>query len=89
MLAAAPGLVDAVGPHPYLGGRPQALHSAAWNGDMEMARLLVEGGADIAALDEEHRGTPRHWAEVSVTVTNNPKCRAVAAYLAGLEAPSS
>jgi hypothetical protein len=40
----------------------------------------------FAALDEEHRGTPRHWAEVSVTVSNNPKCRAVAAYLAGLEA---
>lgn len=65
--------------------RHTALHSAAWNGDLEMVRLLVAAGADPAALDEEHHGTPQGWAEVSTTVTNNPKCAEVAAWLAGLQ----
>lgn len=67
--------------------RHTALHSAAWNGDLEMVRLLVAAGADPAALDEEHRGAPQGWAEVAVTVTNNPKCAEVAAWLAGLQPP--
>jgi ankyrin repeat protein len=29
------------------GSRGTALHSAAWNGDLEMAKLLVEAGADV------------------------------------------
>lgn len=54
------------------------LHSAAWNGDLAMVELLLEKGANPTLLDEEHHGTPGGWAEVSVTVTNNPKCAAVA-----------
>ena len=61
--------------------RHTALHSAAWNGDLAMARLLVGAGADLAARDEEHDGTPLGWAEVSIDVTNNPRCKEVAAYL--------
>jgi ankyrin repeat protein len=69
--------------------RHTALHSAAWNGDLRMAKLLVEAGADIRAIDDEHNGTPLGWAEVSIDVTNNPACRAVVEYLTALEASGS
>jgi ankyrin repeat protein len=61
--------------------RHTALHSAAWNGDLRMAQLLVAAGADPAARDEQYNGTPQGWAETSVEITNNPKCAEVAAYL--------
>jgi ankyrin repeat protein len=61
--------------------RQTALHSAAWNGDLEMVRLLVALGADPAARDEQYQGTPLGWAETSVTITNNPRCAEVAAWL--------
>ncbi len=61
--------------------RHTALHSAAWNGDLDMVRLLVEAGADIGARDEQYDGVAEGWAEVSRTVTNNPKCLEVAAWL--------
>jgi ankyrin repeat protein len=69
------------------GSRHTALHSAAWNGDLRMARLLVEAGADIHARDPEHNNTPAGWAMVAIEVTNNPDCEHVADYLAGLETP--
>jgi ankyrin repeat protein len=34
------------------------LHDMAHEGDLEKARLLVDHGADINALDEEYRSTP-------------------------------
>lgn len=58
-----------------------ALHSAAWNGDLRMVEILVSHGADVSALDQEHRSTPKTWAEVSIKVSNNPKCAEVVAYL--------
>jgi ankyrin repeat protein len=61
--------------------RQTALHSAAWNGDLPMATLLVEAGADLRARDGEHQGTPLDWARVGAGVTNNPRCLEVAAYL--------
>ena len=64
--------------------RETALHSAAWNGDLAMVRMLVEAGADAGLLDEEHVNTPLGWSEVSRTVTNNPDCDLVTAYLAKL-----
>ena len=67
--------------------RHTALHSAAWNGDLPMVRLLVGAGADLAARDEEHDGTPLGWAEVAIDVTNNPKCREVVEYLSRLGPP--
>jgi ankyrin repeat protein len=64
-----------------------ALHSAAWNGDLRMAMLLVEAGADIHARDSEHDNTPAGWAKVAIEVTNNPDCKEVADYLAGFDTP--
>lgn len=64
------------------GSRHSALHSAAWNGDLAMVELLVQAGADIAARDAEHDATPQGWAETSVSVTNNPRCADIAAWLA-------
>ena len=61
-----------------------ALHSAAWNGDLRMVKLLVSRGADISARDREHGTTPQTWAEVSIKVSNNPRCAEVAAYLKDL-----
>ena len=66
--------------------RQTALHSAAWNGDLEMAHLLVEAGADMRARDGQYDNIPEGWAETAATVTNNPKCLEVAAWLAGLTA---
>jgi ankyrin repeat protein len=62
--------------------RQTALHAAAWNGDLPMARLLVEAGADVGARDAEHDATPQGWAETSVEVTRNPAGAEVARYLA-------
>ena len=58
-----------------------ALHCAGWNGDLEMARVLVGAGADKGARDRQHNGTPRDWAEAAVMVRNNARCAVVAEYL--------
>jgi hypothetical protein len=50
-----------------------------------MVKLLIEAGAAIAAHDPEHDNTPAGWAKVAIDVTNNPKCKEVADYLAGLD----
>ncbi len=62
--------------------RATALHAAAWNGDLRMAQILIAAGADPSLLDEEHKGTPQQWAEVSARITNNPQCVEVEEYLA-------
>jgi len=63
--------------------RHTALHSAAWNGDLPMARLLVDAGADLEARDAQYDAPPHGWAETSVEVTGNVACREVADYLKG------
>jgi ankyrin repeat protein len=67
------------------GSQGTALHSAAWNGDLRMVKLLVDAGADITARDPEHDNTPAGWAKVAIDVTNNPACKDVADYLTGLD----
>ncbi|GAA5157976.1 ankyrin repeat domain-containing protein [Pseudonocardia eucalypti] len=57
------------------GGRTP-LHEAAWRGDLEMVKTLLELGADPEALDAEHEATPLGWAEYN-------EQREVAEYLAG------
>jgi hypothetical protein len=61
--------------------RQTPLHSAAWNGDLAMAMLLVEAGADVHARDVQYDTTPLGWAETAREITNNPACDDVAAYL--------
>jgi ankyrin repeat protein len=63
--------------------RHTALHSAAWNGNLEMTRLLLAAGADPTARDAQYDATPLGWAETSLVVTNNPRCAEVAALLRG------
>jgi ankyrin repeat protein len=62
--------------------RHTALHSAAWNGDLEMVKLLLAAGADPAIRDAQYNATARGWAETSIEISNNPDCAAVAEYLA-------
>src|SRR5690606_17431596 len=45
-IAAAAEIVNAVGPHPFWGGRPQALHVAIEAGRREIFDLLLDSGAD-------------------------------------------
>jgi ankyrin repeat protein len=68
--------------------RQTALHSAAWNGDLQMVQLLVSAGADVRSRDEEHHATPLGWAETSIKVSNNPKCAEVVDYLTRLMSAS-
>jgi ankyrin repeat protein len=53
-LAAAPALVNAVGPHPSWGGRPQALHVAIETNRADMFDLLLEAGADVNGHNEAY-----------------------------------
>lgn len=56
-LAAAGGDLDA----PYDGRT--ALHFAAWVGDVELVKALLESGADPTARDATYGTTPLAWAE--------------------------
>jgi len=38
------------------------LHAAAWNGRLDVAKLLLESGADPDAKDLTQKGTPLEWA---------------------------
>jgi ankyrin repeat protein len=52
MLAATPDIVNAVGPHPFWGGRPQALHVAIEGMRRDMFELLLAHGADVSGTNE-------------------------------------
>ena len=77
-LLASGANVNAV--HSY-GSQGTALHSAAWNGDVPMARCLLDHGADRDALDQEHNATPLTFAKTARRVRNDPRCSEVAALL--------
>lgn len=67
-----------------IGSQGTALHSAAFEGDLAMVKLLVAAGADIRALDREYLNTPEGFARAAIEITNNPHCAVVADYLKGL-----
>ena len=59
------------------------LHNAAFDGNLAMAKLLVDKGADVNALDREHNNTPAGWARFALEAFNRYSCKAVAEYLEG------
>jgi ankyrin repeat protein len=63
-LASEPQLVNAVGRHPYWGGRPQALHVAIETRRPEMFDLLLERGADIDGANDQYGG----WSPLMLSV---------------------
>jgi len=67
------------------GSQCMALHGAAWNGNLALARLLVAAGADVHGRDVEHQNKPSGYARVARRITNNPDCDVVAEYLEALE----
>ena len=56
------------------------MHDAAWNGNLDMVKLLVELGADPGVREPSYQGTPLDWAE------HNQQPH-VAAYLRELASP--
>jgi ankyrin repeat protein len=45
------------------GGQATPLHQAAYSGDLELVRVLLELGADPGREDPAYRSTPLGWAE--------------------------
>lgn len=63
-LRAHPGLVNAVGPHPFWGGRPQPLHVAVETNRSDMVKLLLRHGADVDGWNDEYD----HWSPLLLTL---------------------
>lgn len=64
-LTLAPGLVHATGPHPFWGGRPQALHLAVERKRTDLVRLLLQRGADVQGRNDEYMG----WSPLLLAIT--------------------
>lgn len=54
LLAEYPGLINANGPHPYWGGRPQPLHVAIESGRQPVVDYLLRAGADPNGSNAEY-----------------------------------
>jgi len=63
-LDAAPQFVHAVGPHPFWGGRPQALHVAIETGRRDLFDLLLDRGADVNGRNDQYD----HWSPLMLTL---------------------
>lgn len=63
-LDAAPRLVSAAGPHPFWGGRPQALHVAIESGHRDLFDLLLERGADVNGRNDQYD----HWSPLMLAI---------------------
>lgn len=67
MLAAAPQLVNAVGPHPFWGGRAQALHVPVESKRRKIFDPLLERGADVNGTNDLYD----HWSPVMVAINRD------------------
>ena len=73
MLALEPDLLNAVGPHPFWGGKPQALHVAIETHRREVFDQLLQAGADVDGSNEQYL----HWSPLLLTVHwEEPEMRA-------------
>lgn len=57
------------------------LHSAAWNGNLKIVKMLIEAGANPKAVDGEYEATPLVWAETALERLGRENCRKVIDYL--------
>lgn len=63
-LDASPHLINTVGPHPFWGGRPQALHVAVETKHREMFDLLLGRGADVNGSNNQYD----HWSPLMLAI---------------------
>jgi ankyrin repeat protein len=67
VLDAEPRLAQAIGPHPFWGGRPQALHVAIEADRREVFDLLLERGADVNGSNDQYD----HWSPLMLAIQRN------------------
>jgi ankyrin repeat protein len=67
MLDAIPSLVNAIGPHPFWGGRPQALHVAIEAKRRALVDLLLDRGAHV---DGDNTGYD-HWSPLMLAINRD------------------
>ena len=67
VLDAAPQMVNAVGPHPFWGGRPQALHVAIEGGRTDLFDLLLARGADVNGRNDQYD----HWSPLMLAINRD------------------
>jgi ankyrin repeat protein len=67
MLGEKPDLANAVGPHPFWGGRPQALHVAIEGGRRDLFDLLLEHGADVNGVNDHYD----RWSPLMIAINND------------------
>ena len=69
MLSDAPELVNAVGAHPFWGGRPQALHVAIESKRRDLFDLLLERGADVNGTNDRYD----HWSPLMLAMNGDQR----------------
>jgi ankyrin repeat protein len=67
VLDAAPQMVNVIGPHPFWGGRPQALHVAIETGRQDLFDLLLERGANVNGRNEQYD----HWSPLMLAINRD------------------
>jgi ankyrin repeat protein len=63
-IAASPQLVNATGPHPFWGGRPQPLHVAIEANQRHVFDLLLDAGADVNGTNDQYD----HWTPLMLAI---------------------
>jgi ankyrin repeat protein len=77
-LAETPAIVNAVGRHPFWGGRPQPLHVAIETNRWPMIQRLLRAGADVNGTNEEYS----RWSPLLLAIHNEKRGKTKRALLA-------